>query len=160
MSSDEEITIAFLYKRSGKPALSESDLYLALSMDLGWMTATEAKTFVHHIKDTRLVSGSDDNLTPTFDIHAIAIPRGFTPSKQPKKDEPPAQNIQESVVDQILKRISSCTNRQLLQLTEEASALAHEKTIHPEVAALWLARRYGCDTAEFYDAAEKTLISK
>ena len=159
MSSEAEIIIAFLYKRSGKPVLTESELYLSLSMDMGWMTATEAQAFVQQMKDDKIVHPSDGGFAPSFDVTTVETPRGFTPSKKIRGKEPPVHIAKESLLDQIVRRICECTKRPIPQLSREIAALAAEKNIAPEVAALWVARRHDCDVSDFYDAVETFVMA-
>ncbi len=159
MSSEAEIIIAFLYKRSGKSVLTEPELYLSLSMDLGWMTATEAKDFVQHIQDDKLVHPHDNGLAPAFEIAAVNIPRGFTPSKKTRSKETHVHTTQESLLDQIVKCVSEYTRQPVQQITSETVALAAEKNVVPEVAVLWIAHRHDCDVSTFYDAVEAHLKS-
>ena len=159
MSSEEEIIIAFLYKRSGKTVLTESELYLSLSMDLGWMTATEAQAFVKQIKERNIVLPSDGGLVPNFEITAVEIPHGFTPSKKTRGKETHEHSTHESPLNQIVRRVSDYTKQPVQQIINETAAIAAEKNVVPEVAALWVARRYNCDVSELYDAAAAYLMT-
>ena len=150
MSSEEEIIIAFIYKRSGKQIISESELYLSLSMDLGWMTATEAQQFVQTIKEFKLVTEHANGLEPTFKIDTVNVPRGFTPTKKQVKEKQ-AMKLQEKLTDKILRRIHEQTGQPIQQLSEETAALTAEKKIIAEVAALWVARRHDCDVSDFFE---------
>jgi hypothetical protein len=158
MSSEPHIIIAFLYKRSGKPILTESDIYLSLSMDLGWMPTTEAKAFVRTAIDTDLLTPRDDGLAPTFDIRTIEIPRGFIPSAQASEKEPKTRNAQTGLLDRIIQKISLESKTPASAVTNEVTVLAEEKCVTPDVAALWVARHHDCDVSEFYGAVESQLI--
>ena len=46
MNSEVQIIISFLFKRSGKNKLKESEIYLSLSLELGWFSARESREFV------------------------------------------------------------------------------------------------------------------
>jgi hypothetical protein len=159
MTSEPHIILAFLYKRSGKPILTESDLYLSLSMDLGWMPTTEAKTFVRNAIDTGLLAPRENGLAPTFDITTIDIPRGFIPTAHTSKKEPIPTTAQAGLLDRIVQRISLESKIQASGIAREITALTEEKHVTPEVAALWIARRHDCDVAEFYDVVESQLFS-
>ena len=87
MVSETEIILAFLYKRSGKQTQTEPELYLTLSIELGWYTSDQAKQFVKQAKQNNLLKNQDQQLTPTFDIQKIPIPTGFKPSQNPIKIE-------------------------------------------------------------------------
>jgi len=72
MTSDAEIIITFLYKRSGKDELSFSDLYLNLSMELNWFTPDDAKAFVNTAIKQELLIKKGDLIKPNFDYNKIA----------------------------------------------------------------------------------------
>ena len=56
MDSEWKIIIAFLFKRSGKEKLSLSEFYLSLSMDLKWFSPQQAKAFVNHAVEQKLLT--------------------------------------------------------------------------------------------------------
>ena len=155
MTTEAHIIIAFLYKRSGKPVLTESDLYLSLSMDLGWMTTTDAKTFVRQALDTSLLEQNEQGLKPTFDINTIQIPHGFIP-KPPTQQKP---NKPENLLDRILTTINSHTKLPIDTLLSETISLAQEKNVTREVAALWVAHRHDVNVSALYDETQQHLVS-
>jgi hypothetical protein len=159
MNTEAHIIIAFLYKRSGKPILTESDLYLSLSMDLGWMTTTDAKTFVHQAIDTGLLAPQNQGLAPTFDITTIQIPQGFIPKPPSPKKETKTQEKPDILVDKIIQKTSSHTKLPTEILLSETTMLAQEKKVTKQIAALWIARRNDVDVSEFYDEAQQHLLS-
>ena len=56
MAAEAEIILTFIFKRSGKQMLKESEIYLPLSIELGWFTTKEATTFVKQaIEQDRLI---------------------------------------------------------------------------------------------------------
>ena len=82
MDSEVKIIIAFLFKRSGKEELSLSELYLPLSMGFQWFTPKQAKDFVNHAVQQKLLSKKGDVLKPNFEYKKIVVPLGFRPSKE------------------------------------------------------------------------------
>ena len=48
MNSEAKIMIAFLFNRSGKNELKDSEIYLPLSMELGWLSAKESQEFIKY----------------------------------------------------------------------------------------------------------------
>ena len=81
MNSEEEIIIAFLFKRSGKNELKESEIYLPLALELGWFSSQQASNFVKHALGKKLLVKKRDLISPNFDIEKTKIPVGFYPSK-------------------------------------------------------------------------------
>jgi hypothetical protein len=157
MDTEAKIIIAFLFNRSGKPVLTESELYLPLSMELGWFSTSEAQEFVDFSVTQGLLEKKDGVLHPTFPIDSITIPVGFVPRKKvfPKKKKP---SKEETVIEAIVSRISETTGRDIGELHEEITLAASEKRIIPEVAALFVARKYNLSGEEWYDAVETILF--
>lgn len=157
MDTEAKIIIAFLFNRSGKPVLKESELYLPLSMELGWFSTKEAAEFVSYAVAQGLLAKKDGDLHPTFPIEAITVPVGFTPKKKTftKKKERPKQ---EAVIEAIVSHVSQKTGRDTAEVHEEITKAAAEKNIVPEVAALFVARKYQLSLDEWYNAVEGALF--
>ena len=104
MDSEAKIIIAFLFNRSGKTELKDSELYLPLSMELGWLSTKESQEFINNAIKQELLIRKDGFLQPNFPLEKITIPLGFTPSKKlfsEKTDEVKAENIIDEIVIQI-----------------------------------------------------------
>ena len=96
MNSEEMSIISFIFKRSGKDRLSESEIYLPLSLELRWFSSTEAKNFVKYATQTNLLNKEDGFLSPSFDVSKIKVPIGFQPSKKDFKIEKSSAHGQQS----------------------------------------------------------------
>ena len=81
MYTEEKIILTFIYKRSGKEQLSITEIYLPLSIELGWYSTTDAQLFIQHCLKHNLLKQTKKGIQPAFDIAAIQIPNGFTPKK-------------------------------------------------------------------------------
>jgi hypothetical protein len=159
MSSEAEIIIAFLFNRSGKTMLTEAELYLPLSMELGWLSTKEAKEFVKYVINQGLLVKKDGALQPTFPLETITIPVGFTPSKQlfsQQREEEEKDNI----LEQVLARICSQTHQNQHSILGEITKEEREKNITPEVAACFVARKYDVDIAHLYDEVEQNIFQR
>jgi hypothetical protein len=157
MDTEAKIIIAFLFNRSGKQALKESELYLPLSMELGWFSTKEAQEFVAYAVAQGLLVKKGGTLTPNFPVDTITIPVGFAPKMKTfakKKGEP----TEESIVEHIASQISEKTGRDKKEVLEEITTIASEKNILPEVAALFVARTYDLPLEEWYDKVETSLF--
>jgi hypothetical protein len=159
MDTEAKIIIAFLFNRSGKPVLTEPEVYLPLSMELGWFSTSEAQEFVSYAVTQGLLAKEDGMLRPTFPIETIAIPVGFTPRKKTfsKKKK---QAKDEPILEEIASRICERTGRESADVHEEITRVASEKKIIPEVAVLFIARNYNIPCEEWYDAVETILITE
>jgi hypothetical protein len=157
MDSEAKIIIAFLFNRSGKTELKDSELYLPLSMELGWLSTKESQEFINYAIKKELLIKKDDFLQPNFPLEKITIPLGFTPSKKlfsEKTDEYKEENI----IDEIVIQISTLTNHSQREILEEIKQEQKEKNLLLEVAALYVARKYSVDISDWYDSVEKMLI--
>ncbi len=67
--------IAYLFRRNGGKALSESALWRAMSFELKWLPPKDARQFAGALPRTGLVERADDgSLTPTFDLDEVKVP--------------------------------------------------------------------------------------
>jgi hypothetical protein len=159
MDSEAKIILAFLLKRSGKPALAESEMYLPLSMDLGWFSTKEAQEFVTYAITRNLLVKKDGLLHPTFPYEKITTPVGFTPSKKlftEKKEVAKEENIFDSLVSFIAEK-TNCDQQEILT---GIRFVEQEKQIFPEVAALLVARKYSLALDEWTDSIEKKFFTE
>jgi hypothetical protein len=159
MDSEAEIIIAFLFNRSGKNQLKESDLYLPLSMELGWLSTKEAQAFVKTALSQGLLEKKGGLVQPTFPLDSISIPVGFTPSKQlfPKEI---SQKHPENLLDILISEIGKKTHQDQKEILDEITKEAHEKNLLPVVAALYVARRYNGDVSPWFDSVESLLLTE
>jgi hypothetical protein len=157
MDSEAKIILAFLFNRSGKKELRDAELYLPLSMDLGWFSTKESQEFVKSAVQQGLLAKKDGMLTPTFALEDISIPIGFIPSKnffQEKQNEGYTQNFS----DQLLLYICSETKQKKEVILEEISRESQEKNIIFEVAALFVARKHDVDMSTWYSDIEQKIF--
>ncbi|MCX6665486.1 MAG: DUF2240 family protein [Euryarchaeota archaeon] len=165
MESESKIVLAFLFKRSGKNMLKESDIYLPLSLELGWFSSTQAQEFVKHALNEKLLIKKDDVVTPSFDVSAVDIPIGFQPSKHvseqqhiPVKDQ--ARKDKRSLIEQIVDNIVEKTGENKETIAVKISDMEKEKQIFSEVAALVVAREYDVDVDSFFERIEHIFFTE
>ena len=156
MDSEAEIIIAFLFNRSGKNELKESEIYLPLSIELGWFSTKEAHELVQHALKQKLLIKKDGLLTPSFDIEKINVPIGFYPSKKTFVN---GGKIEENnVMDTIVHRIVEKKNQDHKEIIEEIKQVASEKNILPEVAALLVAKECNIDIEDGFEPVENKIL--
>lgn len=161
MVSEEEIIITFLFKRSGKPKLSFSDLYLTLSMNLNWFTPEGAKEFVSFALKQKLLTKKGEVITPNFDYEKIVVPVGFTPSKRifEEKETKKRDEKVETVLNKIVKQLVEKTDLDESQVIEKINATSKEKNITTEVAALLIGKEYNVSLVDFFKEIEETIFT-
>ena len=159
MVFENEIILAFLFKRSGKEKMSFSELYLNLSMDLKWFSPEEAKKFLNDAIKKKLLIKENDLILPSFDLNKIKIPIGFSPSKDlfiEKKNQEDLGEI--NVVKQIIKKIHEKTKTEEPQIIDKIKEISKEKNITDEIAALLLGKEYEIELNDFFEEIESKII--
>ena len=155
MNSEIKIIISFLFKRSGKEELTESELYLPLSMDLKWFSPKEAKDFVNLALLQNFLIKKGYQIKPNFDYKKIAVPVGFYPSKQTfegEKDK--VKEERQDVVKSIIGQIIEKTEQDEQSVFEEIKEAANKRNISLEVAALLVSKKYDIVVSAFFDQVE------
>jgi len=156
MESDAEITIAFIFKRSGKQKLKTSEFYLPLSMQLNWFSPQESKDFVKVAIKQKLLKEKEGLIEPAFDINQVKIPVGFHPTKQ-------VFEIKEKVVEEkdlrteIIEEISKKTDFDEKTIIEKINQIEQEKNITFEVAALLFGKECDVDLDDFYEKIKENI---
>ena len=156
MDSEDKIVIAFIFKRSGKSKLKESEIYLPLSLELGWFSTKEARQFIEYAIKQKLLIKKEGLLTPSFDVEKIDIAVGFSPSKSTftvkERDE------EEDVIQKIINRIIEKTDHTYEEIIKEINRIQEEKRIIPQVAVLLLAKEFNLNVEDSLDAVEKRIF--
>ena len=164
MTSEAEIIIAFLFKRSGKTALKESEIYLPLSLELGWFTSQQAAAFVKNALNQNLLVKKGVLITPNFDINKVTIPVGFQPSKQSlsqeiKTNDRAAPHIK-TLYEIILDRIGEKTGEKKEIIQENVKKIQTEKQILPEIAALTVAHAHQIEMSDLFDQIKNHIFKE
>lgn len=157
MDSEAKIIIAFLFNRSGKTALTEAELYLPLSMELGWLSTKEAQEFVKSALQQGLLGKKDGLLYPNFPLDKITIPLNFAPSKK-LFCETTAQEQKQPLMLRLIGRICEHTTLNQQDIEEEISKEGTEKNLLPEVAALYIARKYDVDVRDLFTEVQQGIF--
>jgi hypothetical protein len=159
MVSENEIIIAFLFKRSGKEKMSFSELYLNLSMDLNWFSPEDAKKFLNDAIKKKVLIKEDEQISLSFDINKIKIPVGFSPSKQVFSEKKNKEVVEEvNVLKQIVKRIHEKTNLEEKQIIDKINEISKEKNINEEIAALLVGKEFEIEINDFFKELEEKII--
>jgi len=153
-----KIVIAFLYKRSGKNKLKETEIYLPLSLELGWFSSKESRQFIDFALKQNLLKKTEDVFIPTFDIDTINIPVGFFPSKS--SFETSKKELTEDIFDKIVNRIVIKTNENSQNVIKFINHIQTEKNIVPIVAALLLAIEHEVEIGDLFDLVEKQIFKE
>lgn len=166
MVDETQIVLAFLFKRSGKTTVKESELYLPLSLELGWFTASQAHQFVQNALQQGFLQKENDHVTPSFDINSVDVPIGFKPTqtsfhiKKTQQKPDSLSQVSSDLLQTLLQHIEQHTDKSNQQLQKELDIIIKEKSVIPEVAALILARQYNVETDDSIAQVERILFKK
>ncbi|MFO7677142.1 MAG: DUF2240 family protein [Thermoplasmatota archaeon] len=155
MSTEEKIIVSFIFKRSGKNNLKESEIYLPLSLELGWFSLEQAKIFIKECIQEKILIKKNEKLTPSFDIEKISIPTGFNPiSQQSREKKIDIKEHASNTFSDYVEYISKKSGKKSEDILDEIIQQKKEKNIMEEVAALYIANKYGVDSSFFYNSIE------
>ena len=147
--------LSYLFQRKGKDVLSEKELILSVSMDLGWFSPDEAKQLVNVCLELRLLSRTENGFKPNFDYKALTIPIDFTPSKSILQLE-----SQEPLLLSIVRTIDKTTGIGRNNLMAEINKKQNTLDVEIEVAAILVAKKYGVDISGFLREAEAEIFNR
>jgi len=159
MSSETEIIISFLFKRSGKEELSFSELYLTLSMDLNWFNPDSAKDFINNAVKNKILEKKKNTLSPNFDFKKVEVPLGFLPSKNVLSEQI-EEKKEESAYDELFAFIIKEKKLDKEKIIQRITDLSNEKNITKEVAILLLGKELDISLDSFFEKVEKTIFTK
>jgi hypothetical protein len=157
--SENKIIIAFIFKRSGKNKLPESEFYLPLSIELGWFSNKEAHEFINNSIKLNLLNREGKLLIPNFDIDSIDIPIGFTPSNKTYiKNKIDTLKNEKNILGMIIASIKETIKKDEEEIFEDIKKIAIDKNIMIEVAALFLARNENIDLKDLLTHVEEKIL--
>jgi hypothetical protein len=147
--------LAYLFQRKGKDVLSENELILSASMDLGWFSPDEMKQLIDVCLELKLLSRADQGLKPNFDYRSLSIPLDFTPSKnilEMESQEP----LLLSIVRSIDEKTGLGRNNIIAEINKKQSSL----DVEIEVAAILIAKYYDVDISGFLRETEAEIFKR
>ena len=152
--------ISFIFKRSGKKQISESDIYLTLSMELKWCPPHVAKSFVSEIEKASLIINEKEMISPSFNIDKISIPIDFRPSPDFFEEYKAEINKNQKIdIDQLLELIQQNLNLSKEQLTDAINLIQKEKMVNENVAILLLAKKANINIDPYLTEIEHMLLT-
>lgn len=148
-------SLAFLFQRKGKNVLSEKELTMSVSMDLGWFSPDEAKRLIDVGLELKLLSKGNEGLSPTFDYEALTIPIDFSPPRNILEVE-----SQEPLLLAIVRNIQDKTNLDKNKVMAEVNKKQNALKVDIEVAAILVAKRYDVDISGFLREVESKIFKR
>jgi len=147
--------LGYLFQRKGKDVLSEKELILSVSMDLGWFSPDEAKQLIDVCLELRLLSKTEQGLKPNFDYKSLSIPIDFTPNRNILQLE-----TQEPLLLSIVRIIDEKTEIGRSNIMAEINKKRNALEVEIEVAAILIAKKYGADISGFLREAEAEIFKR
>jgi hypothetical protein len=148
-------SLAFLFQRKGKNVLSEKELTMSVSMDLGWFSPHEAKRLIDVGLELKLLSKGNEGLSPTFDYEALDIPIDFSPPRNILEVE-----SQEPLLLAIVRNIQDKTSLDKNKVMAEINKKQNTLKVDIEVAAILVAKRYDVDISGFLREVESEIFRR
>ena len=180
MEDDLTLCAAAFIRNKGKKVFTENDMLMGMSMDLRWMSYSDAKAVMNAMIKQGILERSGDLIRASFDYSAKDIPVAYKPSKQlissvvsssapapapvPKKAEPapvseePAGEYVDMMPVLMQKAVDSGIARR--DFIMESNSISKNLDIYIEAAALFVLRDHGVDISELADRVYEAIKLK
>lgn len=146
---DLESALAFVARREGTIRMPLARWALVLSLDLGWMSPTQAKEFVGRAHAAGILQG-EEVAELRLDVNQVPVPPRFRPDPTARAESHPAPMAANAVDHSFLAwvdRYAKAANCDRGQALQRVAALQDRLggMLTADVAVLWLAREAGLD---------------
>lgn len=148
-------SLAYLFQRKGKNVLSEKELIMSVSMDLGWFSPDDAKRLIDVGLELKLLTKGSEGLSPTFEYEALTIPIDFSPTRNILEVE-----SQEPLLLAIVRNIQDKTNQDKTGVMAEINKKQNTLKVDIEVAAILVAKKYDVDISGFLREVESEIFKR
>ena len=155
---DLRMTAAAFFRNRGKNVVTVTEFLMTVSMDLRWMTPTEAESLLSLLSDHGHVKKEGDYVRPTFDVHAADVPLGFRPTGDILKRTRPKRAPDGDLLSELMA-IAESSGIKRKDLIVSVNALQKRINVDIEVAALLMLREKGVDISGYAEKAY-SLISE
>ncbi len=153
-----KLTIAALFKRAGKQALSENEMRFALSMDLKWFAPSEAKAIVDAAVKCGTLIKTEEGLKPSFDLASTDVPLGFRPGKEVLECAAPQRDVFKEIAEAASAKAGIEESEIVAEINKEIEAFGG--LLEPRAAAAIVAAKHGMDAKKYAEDVEKILMSE
>jgi hypothetical protein len=148
-------------KRIGKQTVSESEMYLTISMKLQWCPPHVAQQFIKRCVQDGLLIKKDDGLISGFSVDSVSIPLGFKPSSDFFEKYTPKQSaLIINDAPNLFQHIVSKTVFSAKDITSSVQKIVDEKQVTEHVALLLFAKKHDIDISSFIGSVEKEIFTK
>ncbi len=153
-----KLTVASVFKRAGKQALSENEMRFALSMDLNWFAPSEAKAIVDAAVECGMLIKTQEGLKPPFDLASVDVPLGFRPGKEALACAAPApsRDIFKEIAESVSAKEGLEESEIVAEINKEIEAFGG--LLDSRAAAVIVAAKHGMDAKQYAEDAEKLIL--
>ena len=149
--SETENVIASVFKRVGKPSMSESEFVLALSFGFRWCPPEPARRFVRDAIARGLMKEEDGVLVPMFDVESHELPAMYSPPEEVFRE-----GAKRDVLEQVLSRLPIDRDAAIREIEDTHAQL--KRAVHREVAALLVAKKHQIDVDDLIDECMQQIL--
>lgn len=173
MEDNLRLCASAFVRNKGKSVFTESDILMGLSMDLRWMSYSEAKSVLSAMVTAGLFEKSGDMYRATFSNNDIDVPVAYKPTRDlidrvqaaAAKPEPPkeAPKEHESVPEDMMPTLMKVAVENGIERREfmmQSNALMRKLGVFIEVAGLYVLRDSGVDVSELADKVYESVKLK
>lgn len=160
---------AALIRNKGKSVFSETDVLMGMSMDLRWMTYSDAKIVLNSMIAEKVFERNGDVIRAAFDPSGYDVPVAYRPSeelmasvKSSNKSSALKQNSQEKPMDamQLLMKSASEAGMERKEFMAKCNNISRSMGIYIESAALMVLRDAGADISILKDSVYDCIMGK
>ena len=141
--------VAAPFRGRGRGTLAESEFVVALSLDRYWFSPDQASRVVALATDAGLLEQDGEELAPTFEPEAVAVPADFRPSESLLVERSPFEQVLDAEAAAGVEKREAVAGINKLQA---------ELGVTVAAAAVVYARRRGIDVGSAAEAARADLL--
>ena len=182
MEDNLKLCLCAFVRNRGKTVFTESLLLMGMSMDLRWMSYSDAKAVLKAMLSQGLLERSGDMIRAAFDVSEIDVPVAYRPSKDliascvsgnvppvpalaPKAD-PVQSDVTKKITGEpedlmpILMQRAVDAGMQRKDFMGQSNSLSRKLGIFIEAAALFVLRDNGADVSDLTDRVYESVRRK
>ena len=178
MEDNLKLCLCAFVRNRGKTVFTESLLLMGMSMDLRWMSYSDAKAVLKAMLIQGLLERSGDMVRTAFDVSEIDVPVAYRPSKELiisclSGNIPPvpetendiieknqsATPVQEDLMPTLMQRAIDA-GMQRKDFIGQSNSLSRKIGIFIEAAALYVLRDNGADISDLTDRVYESVRRK
>jgi hypothetical protein len=141
--------VAFIFRRSAEPELTEEEFVRQVSLDLHWLAPRDARRFLDAARALGYVAagGAPDRVRPGVDPGSVEVPLDFRLDARALEDAPAA--APGSVTDQLVAAAAARRGVPLDAVWQDVRQKAADKLLQETVAAALVAAESGVEVGPF-----------